>query len=88
MNKARRKELDEVIALIGGIDLNNIAQYLTDYQAEEQDKFDNLSEGLQASEQGQTIEAAADALQEALDAIEEATQLLDEATTQIEAAQE
>jgi septal ring factor EnvC (AmiA/AmiB activator) len=41
---------------------------------EEQEKFDNLSEGLQASERGQNIEAAVSALDEAMnafDAVEE-----------------
>ena len=37
---------------------------------EEQEKFDNLSEGLQQSERGQAIEAAVSALDEAMSAIE------------------
>lgn len=37
---------------------------------EEQDKFDNLSEGLQQADSGQAIEAAAESLQEAADALE------------------
>ena len=37
---------------------------------EEQEKFDNLSEGLQASEKGQTLEATVSALDEALTAID------------------
>jgi hypothetical protein len=37
---------------------------------EEQEKFDNLSEGLQASEKGQTLEATISILDEAMTAIE------------------
>ena len=37
---------------------------------EEQEKFDNLSEGLQASEKGQNIESAVNYLDEAITAID------------------
>jgi len=87
MNKAARKQLDEVIKLIDEIDLDNIEQQLTDIQYEEQEKFENLSEGLQASDQGQSIETAAAALQEAVEAVAEARLNLEEAKNQIEEAQ-
>ena len=86
MNKAVRKELSEVIGLLNGIDLEDIGQTLTDLQAEEQDKFDNLSEGLQASDKGLTLEQAADNLQCALDSLEEARAALDEVISYIEEA--
>ncbi len=42
---------------------------------EEQEKFDNLSEGLQQSEKGQTIEATVSALETAYDAAQEAAEI-------------
>jgi F0F1-type ATP synthase membrane subunit b/b' len=45
------------------IDAKTMIEELRD---EEQEKFDNLSEGLQASERGQNIEAAVGALDEAM----------------------
>jgi hypothetical protein len=39
---------------------------------EEREKFDNMPEGLQQGERGQSIEEAADALESAVSSIEEA----------------
>ena len=88
MNKVMRKELDALLSLLGSIDLEHIGQTLTDLQQEEQDKFDNLSEGLQASDKGLAIEDAANNLQEAIDYLEEAQAALEEAVTAIEGAKE
>jgi hypothetical protein len=59
MNIRDRKKLQEAVAL-----LEELAQ-------DERNKFDNMTEGLQATEQGQKIEAAADALDEALGSLQE-----------------
>lgn len=44
-------------------DLDTIRDDVAGFASEEQDKFDNLSEGLQESERGQNIQAAAEALE-------------------------
>lgn len=74
MNAITRKALNEHISTLGAIisDLEN-------FQSEEQDKFDNLSEGLQQAESGQKIEAAANALQSAIDYAEEVKGAIEEA---------
>jgi hypothetical protein len=43
--------------------LANLESVTTDLAVEERDKFDNMPEGLQASENGQKIEEAADTLE-------------------------
>lgn len=43
--------------------LSNLESVVNDLASEERDKFDNMSEGLQASETGQRIEEAADTLE-------------------------
>lgn len=88
MNKATRKELDEVIAMLNAIDVDGIEQILTDLQAEEQDKFDNLSEGLQAAERGLAIEEAANNLMSAIDSVADVRSAIEEAIGSIESAQE
>lgn len=67
MNKENRKELEKAIALIE--DAKEIVEYIKD---EEQDKFDNLSEGLQQSEKGQMFEENVSALDDASSQLEEA----------------
>ena len=60
MNKQQRKELSDMLKVIEFYvnDLNEMAE-------EEQAKYDNMPEGLQESEQGQTISEAADTLEDA-----------------------
>ena len=67
MNANDRKELSEIISQLE--ELKERAQNLAD---NEREKFDNLSEGLQASERGQAIELAADELENGTNAIEDA----------------
>ena len=43
--------------------LSNLESVVNDLASEERDKFDNMPEGLQASETGQKIEEAADTLE-------------------------
>ncbi len=67
MNKARRKTiadyLDRITKAITLLD--GLSDELEELQTEEQDAFDNLSEGLQGSERGQQMELAASQLVEA-----------------------
>lgn len=75
MNKARRKELERAIEL-----LNEAKEIITACQEEEQEGFDNLSEGLQAAENGQKMETAAEALESASDEIDTIIEYINEAT--------
>jgi len=88
VNKATRKELDAVIAMLNAIDVDGIEQILTDLQAEEQDKFDGLSEGLQAADRGLAIEEAANNLMSAIDGVADVRSAIEEAIQYIESAQE
>ena len=81
MNKANRKELADALAKLSDVKAaleaaHEVAERLAE---DEQEKFDNLSEGLQASEKGQAYEEAANTLndiasdlQAALDGLESA----------------
>lgn len=75
MNKNDRNQLAEIESK-----LEDIKTLLEDLQCAEQDKFNNLTEGLQASERGQNYENAANALQESVDSIESAINSIQEAT--------
>ena len=83
MNKARRKDIEALVASLENIKetLTNAAQLAEPIRDEEQESFDNLSEGLQQSEKGTTIEEAASALDSAVSALESAIDSLDEAIT-------
>lgn len=61
MNNKNRKELRKVIEFI-----NDLKDIVTTIQEEEQDKFDNLPEGLQDSETGMNLEEAATTLEEVI----------------------
>jgi hypothetical protein len=68
MNQERRakieKLVEEVQALCG--ELRDKSGELTSLQEQEQECFDNLPEGLQQADRGQSMEAIASALQDAL----------------------
>lgn len=57
MNKADRKRLEEAIELI-----QRAREIVEEIASVEQEKFDNLSEGLQATEKGYKLEEAASTL--------------------------
>ena len=65
MNAKQRTELDKMIG-----ELEDIKSRLETMQESEQEKFDNLSEGLQQAESGQKIEQAASNLGDAVSEIE------------------
>lgn len=59
MNKERRKELWEVYT-----SLDDAMSKIIDIRSDEEDSFDNLPDGLQASKTGELIQAAIDWLNE------------------------
>ena len=67
MNKENRKELEKAIALIE--DAKEIVERIKD---EEQEKFDNLTEGLQQTERGQRFEETVSTLDDVFSQLEEA----------------
>lgn len=62
MNKQQRKNLSDMLDEIAGY-----VSTLEEMAEEEQEKYDNMPEGLQDSERGQAIQEAADNLQQAAD---------------------
>ena len=74
MNKVGRNTIDAVIA-----DLEGAKETADTLQEEEQEKFDNLSEGLQQATIGLALEEAVNALGDAINAIEEAIGYLENA---------
>lgn len=72
MNKARRKELDRITA---GIDaaaasLGDLICDLESVREDEQDSFDNLPEGLQASEQGARMQERIELMDQGISALD------------------
>lgn len=65
------RESEEEMHKLGG-DIGDIKGEVGSFRDEEQDKFDNLSEGLQQSERGQVIEEAVAELDSALSELEDA----------------
>lgn len=74
MNKATRAEIADLMAKLEDIKID-----IENLQSEERDKFDNMPEGLQQSDNGQKCEAAADALETAVSSLEDAIGSLEEA---------
>ncbi len=74
MNKKDRKELEKALSLLG------YAQEIIDSIKEgEQEKFDNLSEGLQQTEKRQKFEETLSNLEDAWNSIDEAVGIINEA---------
>ena len=74
MNNQRRKELDKIIKV-----LEETRNKIESVMGEEQDCFDNLSEGLQQAMRGQQMEEAIDSLSAAIDSVDEAIGAIEEA---------
>lgn len=85
MNKQRRAKVEaELLAVRTAIEALRFAMdNLKDLAAEEQDCFDNMPEGLQASDNGQRIEEIAQAFESANDSLESAIDDLDSAADEI-----
>lgn len=75
MNNNRRKELQSIKS-----DLNVLNQRLEAVMDDEQTSFDNLTEGLQATERGAAMEEAIDNISSAIDSIDEAIEYIEEAS--------
>ena len=75
MNKQRRAAIAKVIDKI-----NQNKDELQSILDDEEFAFDNLSEGLQATEMGQTMEEAIDVLGEAIEGLDEVTGNLNDLT--------
>lgn len=73
MNKERRKQLQEVINKI-----SEAHDLLDEILSDEQDAFDNMPEGLQSSERGETMEEGIYNMEEARDNLEDITNTLEE----------
>jgi hypothetical protein len=67
VNKQDRKDLQRAIDMA-----TEAMEEIRRIGEAEREKFDNMSEGLQQSERGEAIEAAADALEQVADDIENA----------------
>ena len=65
MNKARRKELAEIVEL-----LEEARERLEAVRDEEEEALENLPESLQASERGEAMQAAIDAMEDVLAALD------------------
>ena len=74
MNKQNRKVIEGYIN-----SLQDIKQDVESMLDEEQEKFDNMPEGLQESERGEAMQNAIDNLESASDAIGDAIDYLNEA---------
>ena len=95
MNKERRASLSAIVkdvtelqtavaaavAALSNVEIANLSGPIEEVKDEEQDSFDNLTEGLQATERGQQMQAAVEAMDEAmntLNEIAEAIEVLDD----------
>lgn len=70
MNAQDRKEVGELLDRLDKVvaEFSDIKELLRELADAEQEKFDNMSEGLQQSEKGQAIQEAATELGNAADA--------------------
>ena len=74
MNNQRRKDLTKAIELI-----EEAKSIVNAAEEEEQEFFDNMPEGLQASERGERAEEAAQSLEEMRDNFYDAIELIEKA---------
>ena len=73
MNKARRKELAQIVAKLEELEALHleIKEELEAVRDEEQEALDNLPESLQESERGEQMQEYIDAMESALDDLEQ-----------------
>ena len=81
MNQKIRRQIEELYEQLVEMQekLSSTGNVLGELRDAEQEKFNNLSEGLQASDNGQKIEQAAACLDTATDAVESAESSLGDA---------
>ena len=87
MNKDRRRRIDSLITALEKLNLEDLAGDARALYEEEQETFDNMPEGLQASDRGQMSEQAVNCLDEAATNLEEALEALQAAIDQLSEAQ-
>jgi DNA-binding protein H-NS len=75
MNNQRRKIINEAIAK-----LEEVGETISEVLDDEQDAYDNLPEGIQASDRGDTMETAISVLESAMPLFEQLAEELAEAT--------
>lgn len=75
MNAKDRKVIQNLIDSLS--EIKEQVEFLRDA---EQEKFDNLSDGLQATDKGQKLETGIDLLDSAFSSLEEANEYLTDAT--------
>ena len=73
MNKATRRKIER----IGEEQMEEIIAKFEEIRDEEQEKFDNLPEGIQESEKGEAFESAIDSLEEIISELETAKESMD-----------
>ena len=86
MNAESRKAVQSILNDLCEIDtqIEAFKGKVEQLQEEEQEKFDNLSAGLQASERGQLLEQAAAQLASAIDYLESAVSAVTDACSELE----
>lgn len=86
MNNARRKDLRKLIARLEKLDfeLREISSALENLITEEEEAYDNLPEGIQASERGEQMQEIIDQLYDAQSNLDDIQ--LEEVYNQIEEA--
>lgn len=74
MNQERRAKIEKLVEEVQSLcnELRDKSGELTSLQQEEQECFDNLPEGLQQADRGQSMEAIASALEDALSNLDSA----------------
>lgn len=73
MNKERRKSIERIVDT-----LNEIQADLTSIRGDEEEAYDNLPEGIQSSERGDSMQEAIDAMDDADGSLQEAIDYLTE----------
>ena len=88
MNQERRAKIEKLIDQVqtAAFEMREFYNELTSLQEEEQEAFDNMPEGLQQAERGQSIEAISQALDQALSTLDDAINDVESAASEIESA--
>lgn len=73
MNKDRRKSIERIVDKI-----NEIKADLTGVRNDEEEAYDNLPEGIQSSERGDSMQEAIEAMDDADGALQDAVDYLEE----------
>jgi hypothetical protein len=90
MNNERRKLIAKIIDELGNIPgtLEDLSARVEEVRDAEQEYYDNMPEGLQAGDKGETAQAAIDALEAAYTAIGEIIASIEETNGNLETASE